>query len=873
MQTKTVGVVIPIYNVQKYLKECLDSVINQTYKNLQVVLVNDGSTDENSLSIAKEYTLKDERFILFDKKNGGLSSARNVGIEYFSGEYKLKNITTQIKENSLIEFELDGNNPYNIYKVYKSYKAFNNKKDLTKFTYPIIDYIIFLDSDDYWELDCIEECVPRMDGVEVVWFEEKCFFDKITPYQRKSCMDFLRISQDLYLDCTQWFRLCYKANVSSMWTSVLDLIDFNYLKATKLKFIDGIIHEDNIFRILLYINASKIYITKYIGLNHRIRENSIMDHGSNAKKNLPSYACIKEEIFEQDLQDMQLYFKKYSWFVMIEKIFDFYRKQDDKRYMYKYFLLSYLKIYDRLSKHDRILKIDDRLNNIKTFLSLETKTVGVVIPIYNVQKYLKECLDSVINQTYKNLQIILVNDGSTDENSLNIAKEYTLKDKRFILFDKKNGGQSSARNVGIEYFSGEYKLKNITTQIKENSLIEFELDGNNPYNIYKVYKSYKAFNNKKDLTKFTYPIIDYIIFLDSDDYWELDCIEECVPRMDGVEVVWFDYNQIYETGYLGQVSDWTWFFAYSKNYFNEKISSLLWLERYKQIKHFAFVWQGMINFDFLKNIKLKFIDGIFHQDVHFGFLLFVQSSCIFLLSKKLLTYRIRNGATTVRNFQNNFEDEMPFYIKDLLGYFDIKKAKEYYSIYSWVQIILNVIHLCNIKDNLYSDLYYLFIGNLGGQILKLKFSYKQDPMYLNDSIEFIKTFVVLYRETQNFKYGTAKTRIQNQLSYKLGQALILNSKSVLGFLSLPFIILSIVISHKQEQKAYKFKVKKNPNLALPPLETYPDYKEALKEKECFTYKLGEALIRASQNWYGGGYIKFIFKDVPRLKREWGDRKK
>ncbi|EAI3693783.1 glycosyltransferase family 2 protein, partial [Campylobacter jejuni] len=117
-------------------------------------------------------------------------------------------------------------------------------------------------------------------------------------------------------------------------------------------------------------------------------------------------------------------------------------------------------------------------------------------------------------------------------------------------------------------------------------------------------------------------------------------------------------------------------------------------------------------------------------------------------------------------------------------------------------------------------------------------------------------------ETLNFQnnYGKAKTRIQNQLSYKLGQTLILNSKSVLGFISLPFIILSIVISHKQEQKAYKFKVKKNPNLALPPLETYPDYNEALKEKECFTYKLGEEFIKASKNWYGGGYIKFILKD-------------
>ncbi|EFP6746702.1 hypothetical protein H1A77_001585, partial [Campylobacter jejuni] len=107
--------------------------------------------------------------------------------------------------------------------------------------------------------------------------------------------------------------------------------------------------------------------------------------------------------------------------------------------------------------------------------------------------------------------------------------------------------------------------------------------------------------------------------------------------------------------------------------------------------------------------------------------------------------------------------------------------------------------------------------------------------------------------------GKAKIRIQNQLSYKLGQALIINSKSVLGFLSLPFIILSIVISHKQEQKAYKFKVKKNPNLALPPLETYPDYNEALKEKECFTYKLGEEFIKASKNWYGGGISSFTSK--------------
>ncbi|MCH5336947.1 MAG: glycosyltransferase family 2 protein, partial [Campylobacter sp.] len=78
----------------------------------------------------------------------------------------------------------------------------------------------------------------------------------------------------------------------------------------------------------------------------------------------------------------------------------------------------------------------------------EQYKVAIVIPIYNVEKYLEECLESVINQSYKNLEIILVNDGSTDENSFKIAKEYALKDNRITLFDKENGGQSSARNVG-----------------------------------------------------------------------------------------------------------------------------------------------------------------------------------------------------------------------------------------------------------------------------------------------------------------------------------------------------------------------------------------------------------------------------------------
>ncbi|EOH5061251.1 hypothetical protein ACL9FT_001608 [Campylobacter coli] len=109
------------------------------------------------------------------------------------------------------------------------------------------------------------------------------------------------------------------------------------------------------------------------------------------------------------------------------------------------------------------------------------------------------------------------------------------------------------------------------------------------------------------------------------------------------------------------------------------------------------------------------------------------------------------------------------------------------------------------------------------------------------------------------KYGTAKIRIQNQLSYKLGQAMIVNSKSFLGYLIMPMALLSIMISHKQEQKIYQEKIKKNPSLKLPPLESYPDYKEALKFKNHLSYKLGEALIKASNNWYGGGISNYCLR--------------
>lgn len=81
--------------------------------------------------------------------------------------------------------------------------------------------------------------------------------------------------------------------------------------------------------------------------------------------------------------------------------------------------------------------------------------VSIIVPVYNAEKYLKQCIESIINQTYKNIELILINDGSTD-NSSQICMFYAKRDRRIKYFYQKNAGAATARNVGLDKCSGEY---------------------------------------------------------------------------------------------------------------------------------------------------------------------------------------------------------------------------------------------------------------------------------------------------------------------------------------------------------------------------------------------------------------------------------
>ena len=139
------------------------------------------------------------------------------------------------------------------------------------------------------------------------------------------------------------------------------------------------------------------------------------------------------------------------------------------------------------------------------------KLVSIIVTIYNVEQFLDRCIDSVVKQTYKNLEIILVNDGSTDS-SLEICKRWKNKDKRIILVNKKNGGLSDARNSGIDKSNGEFLYFLDSDDFIENNTIELMMKKMAEHNSEIVISNrYHYYDNGKKIIKFKMEKNDLIL--------------------------------------------------------------------------------------------------------------------------------------------------------------------------------------------------------------------------------------------------------------------------------------------------------------------------------------------------------------------------
>ena len=251
--------------------------------------------------------------------------------------------------------------------------------------------------------------------------------------------------------------------------------------------------------------------------------------------------------------------------------------------------------------------------------------VSVVIPVYNTYKYLPECLESVINQTLADIEIICINDGSTDFSS-KILEEYASKDKRIKIISQNNQGLSCARNRGLEIARGEY-----------------------------------------------------IYFLDSDDKITLTALEELydIAEKNKLDIIYFDAQVFFENEALK--SKYEVFIQASKrnkNYIGIFSGPEIFVEFVKNREYSVSVCRQFFNTGFLKANNIKFCEGILHEDNLFTFLTILKASRVMYLKKEYFLRRVRANSTMTKNENfSNFEGYFVTYV-NMLAYIQTSRLKD-----------------------------------------------------------------------------------------------------------------------------------------------------------------------------------------------------
>lgn len=222
---KFVSIIVPVYNVEKYLRECVDSILRQTYRELQIILVDDGSPD-GSGAICDEYALRDDRVTVIHSENGGLSAARNRGLSLCEG-----------------------------------------------------DYILFVDSDDWLEDNAVEVLVnkAKADQLDILLYDAISFDEntpelsdvsEITKYIRKQTYPGVYTGADLFVQMLK----------NDEYRSPVQYYFYNnsFLDYHQLRFHEGILHEDEEFNFFALLNAQRVAHISDVLYHHRFRVDSIM---------------------------------------------------------------------------------------------------------------------------------------------------------------------------------------------------------------------------------------------------------------------------------------------------------------------------------------------------------------------------------------------------------------------------------------------------------------------------------------------------------------------------------------------------------------------------------------------------------------------
>lgn len=205
MMKRMYSIIVPVYNVERYINECLDSLMNQTYKNIEIIVINDGSSD-SSLSLIEEYSRIDDRIRVIDQKNMGLGYTRNVGIDNAKG-----------------------------------------------------DFILFIDSDDYISLNTceeIEKILSSNDEIDIIVLGRYRFADGVYMQDHVSKeQTYFETGESYLLHCVQ--NECFTAS------SCNKVFRRSFLKKNKLRFDSGILYEDLLFVFKALICSSSLVVMDF----------------------------------------------------------------------------------------------------------------------------------------------------------------------------------------------------------------------------------------------------------------------------------------------------------------------------------------------------------------------------------------------------------------------------------------------------------------------------------------------------------------------------------------------------------------------------------------------------------------------------------
>ena len=233
--------------------------------------------------------------------------------------------------------------------------------------------------------------------------------------------------------------------------------------------------------------------------------------------------------------------------------------------------------------------------------------ISIIIPVYNNKQYLKECLNSIVNQTYKDLEIICVNDGSTDD-SLAVLEEYAQKDSRIIIVNQENKGQSAARNAGLDIAKGEY-----------------------------------------------------ITFIDSDDFVEINTYETALQFTKNNDLVCFGIK-IFGAVHLEQRKR-------DENYYKIKFQGALQNSKNFLLKTDCSVCNKIFKKELLDKYQIRFPNGIHYEDAEFFFKYALVSEKIYFIDEYFYNYRRRNGSIMNQTFNGcDFAIEHLYIVEHIYDY-------------------------------------------------------------------------------------------------------------------------------------------------------------------------------------------------------------